>query len=185
MLFRVAAFLMISIFYILYFLKMIIQKSEGIQTNQFCRGNKNNRELVLDLFVQFSTVAVLPVEIFSILSNSAGFKMAGLLLQFFGTVIFAVSLKEIKESWRVGFSEEQKTELITDGIYSFSRNPAFVGFDLMYIGVLTGYFNILNLIFTIMAVAALHIQIKREEKFLTEMFGKEYQEYCKRVKRYL
>ncbi len=38
--------------------------------------------------------------------------------------------------WRAGVSEKEKTELVTAGIYRWSRNPAFLGFDLLYIGFL-------------------------------------------------
>lgn len=42
----------------------------------------------------------------------------------------------MRDSWRAGISETDKTELVTEGIYQISRNPAFLGFDLLYIGIL-------------------------------------------------
>ena len=54
----------------------------------------------------------------------------------------------MKDSWRAGIPEKDKTELVTGGIYAFCRNPAFLGFDLMYIGVLCMYCNILTGAFT-------------------------------------
>ena len=41
----------------------------------------------------------------------------------------------MKDSWRAGVSYEEKTDLITSGIYQISCNPAFLGFDLVYVGI--------------------------------------------------
>lgn len=42
----------------------------------------------------------------------------------------------MRDSWRAGISETDKTELVTEGIYQISRNSAFLGFDLLYIAIL-------------------------------------------------
>ena len=39
----------------------------------------------------------------------------------------------MKNSWRAGIPSEDKIEFVSNGIYKISRNPAFVGFDLLYI----------------------------------------------------
>ena len=71
------------------------------------------------------------------------------------------------------------------GIYRYSRNPAFLGFDLMYAGVLLLYGNLLTLGFSLFAMMMLHLQILQEERFLASTFGEPYREYCRRVFRYL
>ena len=80
---------------------------------------------------------------------------------------------------------KDKTELVTTGIYRFSRNPAFLGFDLMYVGVLLLYGNLLTLGFSVFAIVMLHLQILQEERHLVNTFGTPYQEYCRHVSRYL
>ena len=42
----------------------------------------------------------------------------------------------MRDSWRAGIFETDKTKLVTEGIYQISRNPAFLGFDLLIIGTL-------------------------------------------------
>ena len=74
---------------------------------------------------------------------------------------------------------------MTNGIYAFSRNPAFLGFDLQYIGVLLMYCNLLTGMFTAFAIVMLHLQILQEERYLTAEIGKEYLDYRHRVFRYL
>ena len=81
---------------------------------------------------------------------------------------------------------EEKTELVTTGIYSISRNPAFLGFDLMYIGILITFFNWILCVVTCVVMVLFHLQIVNvEEDFLIEAFGDEYIKYRKKVCRYL
>lgn len=92
----------------------------------------------------------------------------------------------MKDSWRAGVSETDKTELVTDGIYQISRNPAFLGFDLVYVGVLLMFFNWILLIVSAFAIFMFHLQIVYvEEVFLVGTFGDEYIRYKKNVHRYL
>ena len=102
-----------------------------------------------------------------------------------GDAVFLLSVLCMKDSWRAGIPDKDKTELVTTGIYAFSRNPAFLGFDLMYIGVLLLYGNLLTLGFSLFAMMMLHLQILQEERFLASTFGEPYREYCRRVFRYL
>ncbi|EKC72198.1 isoprenylcysteine carboxyl methyltransferase family protein, partial [human gut metagenome] len=48
-----------------------------------------------------------------------------------GDMVFVISVWTMKDSWRAGVSKTDQTELVTDGIYQISRNPAFLGFDLV------------------------------------------------------
>lgn len=92
----------------------------------------------------------------------------------------------MQDSWRAGVSKAEKTELVTGGIYQISRNPAFLGFDLVYIGMVMMFFNWGLLVTSIFAVVMLHLQIVNvEEDFLMEVFGEEYLEYKEKVCRYL
>lgn len=91
-----------------------------------------------------------------------------------------------RDSWRAGVSKTDKTELVTNGIYQFSRNPAFLGFDLLYIGTLLMFFNWILCILTVFAVTMYHLQIVNvEEDFLLATFGNEYLQYKKKVCRYI
>lgn len=102
-----------------------------------------------------------------------------------GVAFFIVAMLTMEDNWRAGIPEKGKTQLVQKGIYRISRNPAFVGFDLMYIGLLLAFPNILHLAFALFPVIMLDLQIKQEENFCRDAFGKEYEEYCKIVRRYL
>ena len=92
----------------------------------------------------------------------------------------------MKDSWRVGVSYEEKTDLITDGIYQISRNPAFLGFDLVYVGIGFMFFNTALAVISFLAIIMFHLQIKYvEEPFLKQEFKEQYLQYYQQVNRYI
>mgnify|MGYP001040332322 FL=1 len=91
----------------------------------------------------------------------------------------------MKDSWRAGVDESQRTELVTGGLYRRSRNPSFVGFDLLYLGSALAVGNWVLLAAVCGAVVLIHLQILEEEKHLEKMFGQPYLAYRKEVGRYL
>jgi protein-S-isoprenylcysteine O-methyltransferase Ste14 len=74
--------------------------------------------------------------------------------------------------------------MVTSGIYKFSRNPAFLGFDLTYIGASLSFGNIIVFIMAVLTIIIMHLQILEEEKFLEVTFGNKYVEYKSKVGRY-
>ena len=112
-------------------------------------------------------------------------RFTGFCIGTLGDLIFLFSVLCMKDSWRAGIPDKDKTKLITAGIYRYSRNPAFLGFDFMYIGLLLMYFNLSMLVVSAFAIIMLHMQILQEEHFLIDTFGEEYIEYKKHVFRYL
>lgn len=68
-------------------------------------------------------------------------RIAELMIGSLSVIFFALATITMKNSCRVGIPEE-KTELITNGIYQWSRNPAFVWFDLLYLSMCLLFYNI-------------------------------------------
>lgn len=101
----------------------------------------------------------------------ANARLTGFCTGMLGDSIFLLSVLCMKDSWRAGIPDKGKTELVTTGIYRYSRNPAFLGFDFMYIGVLLMYCNPLIAVFSLFAIITLHLQILQEEQYLTGTFG--------------
>lgn len=108
----------------------------------------------------------------------------GIIVTAAGVCLFILATIFMKSSWRVGIDKNTKTTLITDGIYNFSRNPAFLGFYLMFIGLFITYSNILTLYILVLNVLTFHLLILQEEKHLFSMFGVEYERYKRKVPRY-
>lgn len=79
-----------------------------------------------------------------------------------GVVVFALAVVTMQDSWRAGIAVNDQAKLITVGICLYSRNPAFLGFDLVYIGLLLMFFNWPLLAFSAFTMLMLHLQILQE-----------------------
>lgn len=100
----------------------------------------------------------------------ANARFTGFCIGMLGDMIFLVSVLCMKDSWRAGIPDKDRTKLVTTGIYRYSRNPAFLGFDFMYVGLLLMYFNLSMLVVSAFAIIMLHLQILQEERYLTASY---------------
>ena len=186
---RIAGLVILAIFYGIYIGKMLLQKRKGIRTDQMARGRRRDRVFYVEVILKFATYSVVAAELVSIILTKSylpeGFIAAGCILGLVGDVIFATAVITMRDSWRAGLAEADETRMITDGIYRYSRNPAFLGFDLVYLGILLMFFNWILFVFSMFAIIMLHIQILQEESYLLKVFGEEYAAYRSRVCRYL
>lgn len=182
------ALVVLVLFYTVYFVKMLIQHKHGIKTRQIGRRKEKDIHTV-ELLMSIATLAAPAAQLLSIAFGwscmPSGARFTGFLIGMLGDIIFLISVVCMKDSWRAGIPDKDKTELVTNGIYKFSRNPAFLGFDFKYAGVLLMYFNPLTAVFSLFAAVTLHLQILQEEKYLTSVFGSSYTAYKSRVFRYL
>lgn len=184
--YRMMALLVLAVFYGIYLLKQWRQKRRGIRTMQIGRRKDTH---AVETLMGIATVGIIPAQLLSIVMGwshlGANARFTGFCIGLSGDLIFLISVLSMKDSWRAGIPEGDRTKLVKDGIYAYSRNPAFLGFDLQYIGVLLMYCNLLTGLFTVFAIVMLHMQILQEEKYLTSAFGSEYLEYRHQVYRYL
>ena len=186
--YRIPAVLVLVVFYGIYFIKLWRQKRRGIQTLQIGR-RKDTQTHTVETLMGIATVGIIPAQLLSIVLGwshlPANARFTGFCVGLVGDLIFLISVFCMKDSWRAGIPVKDKTELVTDGIYAYSRNPAFLGFDLQYIGMLLMFCNLLTGLFTVFAIVMLHLQILQEERYLTATFGRSYLDYRHRVFRYL
>lgn len=188
MIFQIIAIIILAVFYGCYFIKMISQRRKGIQTDQIGKGKVGFVKFI-EVTMKIITIIVPIAEIISILFNTSVLpvwaRIVGVCIAVTGAAVFITSVVTMRDSWRAGVSKTDKTDLVTSGIYSFSRNPAFLGFDLVYIGVLLMFFNLVLFIISVFGVIIFHLQIVNvEEDFLIEAFGEDYLNYKKKVCRY-
>ena len=186
---QIVGYMILLVFYLCYFIKMFQQRKQGIQTDHMGKG-KQGIQKKIEILMKTATILTFIVEIISIYFNTTAFpliiRMIGMVLGILGNIIFIVSVLTMKESWRAGVSYEEKTDLITDGIYQISRNPAFLGFNLVYLGMCLMFFNTILLIISLLAMMMFHLQIKYvEEPFLKQEFKEQYLQYYQQVNRYI
>lgn len=189
MIFKMITLGLMAVFYICYFVKMISQRKQGISIDQLGKG-KTGFVKFIEVTLKISTYVLPIIQLISILwyvgTVHIALRIVGCVITVAGVLTFVVSVAQMKENWRAGVQREDKTNLVTAGIYSISRNPAFLGFDLMYIGILFTFFNWYLCFATSFVIAFFHLQIVNvEEDFLIEAFGDEYLKYKVKVCRYL
>ncbi len=119
------------------------------------------------------------------LINSTLAKYIGTGLIGFGFIIYILALITLGDSWRMGIDYKAPGKLVTEGIYSISRNPISVFIDFYFLGTFLINGTFIFLVFAILAAIAVHLQILQEEKFLTRTYGLEYRDYCARTGRYM
>tara|TARA_B100000579_G_scaffold118192_1_gene95051 strand:- start:22806 stop:23249 length:444 start_codon:yes stop_codon:yes gene_type:complete len=77
-------------------------------------------------------------------------------------------------------------KLVTSGIFKYSRNPMYLGMLMVVLSTSIFYLNIYSILTPFLFIFWINkFQIKREEAFLTEKFGKEYLSYKNKTRKWL
>ena len=101
-----------------------------------------------------------------------------------GFILLFVGRFGLGDSFRIGRPKES-TSLRVDGLFRVSRNPMYLGVYSTLLASVLHTLNPLLLVFGALIVTVHHRIILAEETHLRNAFGKEYDEYCSRVRRYL
>ena len=81
---------------------------------------------------------------------------------------------------------EKVSSLVTSGVYQYSRNPMYVGLVLILLGWAFYFSHFLA--FVLLPIFILYItrfQIQPEERMMAQKFGKTYQDYLNKVRRWI
>ena len=79
---------------------------------------------------------------------------------------------------------EKPDQLLSTGPYSHSRNPMYLAWTLMYIGIALVVDTAWPLIALPVVLVWTHLTVLREERLLRQRFGAEFERYRSRVSRY-
>jgi len=111
-------------------------------------------------------------------------KWVAIIILCFGLMFTIVSLINLGKSTRLGIPKEN-TELKPNGLYKISRNPMYLGFNILSLSAILFINNFVVLILGIYSIFVYHLIILGEEKFLESSFSGQYLEYKKNVRRYI
>jgi protein-S-isoprenylcysteine O-methyltransferase Ste14 len=120
-----------------------------------------------------------------VLLNSLAAKLIGVALISFGLITLILAYVTFGDSWRVGFDVKSPGTLVTRGIFAITRNPIYLFLNFWFVGTFLINGTLIFLLFAIAEIAAMHWQIRQEERFLTKLYAESYRDYCKRTARYL
>ena len=101
----------------------------------------------------------------------------GLLLDVWGTLALGTN-------FRIELPKEE-TLLITTGVYRLMRNPIVMGVYLLLFGSFLIIPTTFSLIFILTNILTFNSKVRDEERFLSAQFGEKYENYRRKVGRYL
>jgi protein-S-isoprenylcysteine O-methyltransferase Ste14 len=110
----------------------------------------------------------------------------GGLLVAMAAALFSYSIKQFRMAGTPVPGNKPTTAIVRAGPYRFSRNPIYLAFFALHLG-LAIWANSLWLMATLSATVAIIavVVVPREERYLTGRFGAEYLEYKASVRRWL
>lgn len=100
-------------------------------------------------------------------------------------ILVWIAQSHMKESWRIGIDQINKTKLIQNGLFSISRNPIFLGIMIANLGLFLVIPNAFTLLIISLSTISINTQIRLEEEFLKKEFGEEYVIYSTNVNRWI
>ncbi|MEJ2240525.1 MAG: isoprenylcysteine carboxylmethyltransferase family protein [Candidatus Bathyarchaeota archaeon] len=77
-----------------------------------------------------------------------------------------------------------KGKLVTEGPYQYLRNPQYLGFILMYTGVILVTYSFMALVTGLVMIVIFFILPFSEEPWLKQQYGEAYVKYCRQVPRF-
>jgi protein-S-isoprenylcysteine O-methyltransferase Ste14 len=111
-------------------------------------------------------------------------QLIALAFLFAGFALLYLGRFKMGDSFRLGTPKEE-TRLKTGGLFSLSRNPMYVG---VYATIAASSLYTINPVVILLGafvVAVHHSIVLAEENHMQKAFGRQYQEYCSRVRRYV
>ena len=111
------------------------------------------------------------------------FPITGLTIIHVDLVWIIIAQYQMSNSWRIGIDEANKTQLVTNGVFSISRNPIFLGMIATVLGLFLILPNALSFFLTLTSYFIIQIQIRLEEEFLERQHRRSYQDYKSKTRR--
>lgn len=181
--------IIIVLFITLVLIRVFGLEKQGIEAMEF--GEKDRKDFFIPPFALFYFYLII-AKAFNLptiggqeLFQSKGLSWVGVSACLIALLFFLWTMISFRKSFRIGLVENTAQGLITTGAFAISRNPTYVSFAIMLIGQFLIYPSWILLLYIFAAMFTFHRQVVKEEKFLTEQYGEEFNAYRKKVRRYL
>lgn len=119
--------------------------------------------------------------------HSIAANIIGIIIIILGQIVFGIpALRQFFKTKNTVVLIKPANSLQTTGIYSYSRNPMYVGLLFTYLGMAFIFGNWWTLILLpLLIVLITYRVILPEERYLTRAFGDAYTNYQKKVRRWI
>jgi len=121
---------------------------------------------------------IVPLEITSI-------KGLGWICLLVSLLFMLIAQAQMGASWRIGIDSANRTELVSKGLFTISRNPIFLATRLALLGFFLVAPNAATLALLAAAEVIIQVQVRLEEKHLLGLHGLAYEQYFSKVPRWL
>lgn len=115
MIFKIITLGLMAAFYISYFAKMIGQRKQGISTDQLGKG-KTGFVKFIEVTLKISTYVLPIIQFISILwyigTAHIALRIIGCVITAVGVLTFILSVAQMKDNWRAGYSEKIRQILL-------------------------------------------------------------------------
>ncbi|WP_363313238.1 methyltransferase [uncultured Draconibacterium sp.] len=128
--------------------------------------------------------SILPGFMHQLLAIPAALHYFGAVFILVANVILFFSLLAFRHSLRFGLQPNNLGKLVTTGIFSKSRNPFFLSINLLFIGNCLLFPSAFFIAVAVLTLVVVHLFILKEERFMRQHYGLEYQKFCNQVRRY-
>ncbi len=186
---QIIALSLAGLFYTVYLQRQFALRRRGIRADRLGRGEKPRATRAVEIVLLSVPLTMPVVQVASVLCRPVviplWLSVAGAVIGTAGVAFFLLAVVAMHDNWRAGIDAAQKTELFIGGVYRISHNPAFVGFDLFYIGIAAMFPNPVLIALTLAGIVLLHLQILQEERYAPGAFGQAYIDYRRKTRRYL
>jgi len=189
-------FLLIYFFFVFFLRSYLLWKRTGVNPLTFSKSDDahgyNGKIFTFISLLEFVVVAIYAFKNewyqyllpFWYLENSY-LQSIGWGLLLFSLILVWIAQSQMANSWRIGIDEKNKTELVMNGLYSISRNPIFLGVLIANFGLFLIIPNAFTLLIVVLSTVSINTQIRLEEAFLKSVHGQEYENYLKKVRRWI
>ena len=96
-----------------------------------------------------------------------------------------IAQAQMGASWRIGIDSANRTELVSKGLFSISRNPIFLSTRVALLGFFLVAPNAATLALLAAAEVIIQVQVRLEENHLLGLHGSAYEQYFSKVPRWL
>lgn len=120
------------------------------------------------------------------LLDNAAVQMLGLILAAVGIAATTAAQVWMGASWRIGVDPDERTGLVTHGLFALVRNPIFTAMLVTALGLTLMVGNVISLTGLGALFAALEVQVRLvEEPYLRTVHGPDYERYSTTAGRFL
>ena len=127
----------------------------------------------------------LNIHVYRLYTPGRSINIIALAFLIIGTVLLFLSTFKLDKDLVFGLSSSNTHKLQTNGIFSISRHPFYLGFIFILFSSCLFTPNYINILAFLGAWIIHHFIMIKEEQFLVSQYGDEYKQYAKRVKRYI